>query len=58
LTQKLLVEFKRQITSLQLQPSTGGRFEVSLDGKQIYSKQQTQRFPEYQEIREKLPKVS
>jgi len=54
LTQKLLVEFKRDIQQLQLQPSTGGCFEVSLDGKKIYSKLETRRFPEYEEIQKAL----
>jgi selenoprotein W-related protein len=38
-----------------LVPSDGGRFEVSLDGSLIYSKLETGRFPEYEEIRKKLP---
>jgi selenoprotein W-related protein len=54
LTQKLLEEFKHQISSLQLQPSTGGRFEVSLDGRTIFSKHETKRFPEYHEIRDAI----
>ena len=37
-----------------LVPSTGGRFEVSIDGNLIYSKLQTGRFPEYQEIRKHI----
>jgi selenoprotein W-related protein len=50
LTQELLVHFKRDIRQLELRPSTGGCFEVSVDGKLIFSKLATQRFPEYQEI--------
>jgi selenoprotein W-related protein len=50
LTQKLLVRFKRDISQLELRPSTGGCFEVSVDGKLIFSKLATQRFPEDQEI--------
>jgi selenoprotein W-related protein len=54
LTQKLLVQFKRDISQLELRPSTGGCFEVSVDGELIYSKLATQRFPEDQEIIEAL----
>jgi len=39
-----------------LQPSTGGRFEVSLNGATIFSKKATQRFPEYEEIQKALSK--
>jgi selT/selW/selH-like putative selenoprotein len=35
---------------LVLIPSDGGRFEVSVDGKQVFSKLATGRFPEFAEI--------
>jgi len=35
-------------------PSDGGRFEVSIDGKCIFSKLETGRFPEYQELRKQI----
>jgi len=35
---------------VELQKSSGGRFEVFLDGKQIFSKIATMRFPEPEEI--------
>jgi selenoprotein W-related protein len=54
LTQKLLTSFKRDISQLELRPSTGGCFEVSVDGTLIFSKLSTQRFPEDQEIMEAL----
>jgi selenoprotein W-related protein len=54
LTQQLITKFKRAIQQLELRPSTGGCFEISFDGKLIYSKLATQRFPEDQEIAEKL----
>jgi selenoprotein W-related protein len=34
---------------------SGGQFEVALDGQLIFSKKQLGRFPEPQEILEKLP---
>ena len=33
-----------------LVPSDGGRFEISLDGRPIYSKLETGRFPEHDQI--------
>jgi selenoprotein W-related protein len=54
LTDKLITELKDKITRLVLVPSDGGRFEVSIDGKQIYSKLKTGRFPDYQEIRKQI----
>ena len=42
---KLLTSLKRKIASFELEPSTGGCFELSLDGKLIYSKLETGRFP-------------
>ena len=45
MTEALLNEFKRDIKRLELVPSDGGRFEVSLDGKLVYSKLQTGEFP-------------
>jgi selenoprotein W-related protein len=35
-------------------PSSGGVFEVSLDGTTIFSKRETGRFPEYDEIARRL----
>ena len=54
MTQKILEEFKQRITSLQLQPFSDGRFEVLLDGRTVFSKRETHRFPEYREIRAAL----
>jgi selenoprotein W-related protein len=50
LTEKLITELKEKITKFVLVPSDGGRFEVTIDGKQVFSKLETGRFPEYQEI--------
>lgn len=38
--------------AVDLVPSSGGVFEVSLDGKLLYSKQKTGRFPNQQEVDE------
>ena len=54
MTERLITELKARIKRLVLIPSDGGRFEISLDGKLIYSKLKTGRFPEYQEIRKHI----
>jgi selenoprotein W-related protein len=54
LTDKLITELKDKIKKLVLVPSDGGRFEVSVNGKLIFSKLETGRFPEYQEIRAQI----
>jgi selenoprotein W-related protein len=54
LTDKLITELKDKIKRLILVPSDGGRFEVSIDGKLVFSKLKTGRFPEYSEIRKRL----
>jgi selenoprotein W-related protein len=41
---------KRKLANLELVPSDGGRFEISIDGKQIYSKLETGQFPDEQKI--------
>jgi selenoprotein W-related protein len=50
LVNDLLKEFEYRVESVALIPSDGGRFEVSVDGKLIYSKLQTKRHAEAGEI--------
>ncbi len=35
---------------VELVPSSGGAFEVSVDGKKVFSKLELGRFPAYQEV--------
>ena len=42
---KLLTTFKQRISVMELEPSTGGCFELHQDGKLLYSKLQTGEFP-------------
>jgi selenoprotein W-related protein len=51
---QLLDDFERVIDRLVLIPSSGGRFEVMLDDRLVYSKAETGRHPEYEEIAEPL----
>jgi len=50
LVNDLLKDFESQIESVTLRPSSGGRFEVSVNGELIYSKLQTGRHPERGEV--------
>jgi len=46
----LLKEFEPEIAELTLVPSDGGRFEVTVNGKLVYSKLQTGRHAEPGEV--------
>jgi len=46
LAEALMTNLKRNITALELVPSDKGRFEVSIDGKLVYSKLETKEFPD------------
>ena len=50
LADDLLKQFEHLIESVTLVPSDGGRFEVSVNGKLIYSKLQTKRHAEPGEV--------
>jgi selenoprotein W-related protein len=54
LAAELLQDFMRGIEKLALIPSTGGRFEVEVNGTLIYSKLATGEFPAPGEIQELL----
>jgi len=50
LTGELLNNFESEIESITLVPSDGGRYEVTIDGKLVYSKLQTGRHAETGEV--------
>ncbi len=50
LTSLLLSNLKRRITSLELVPSKGGCFELSVGGRLLYSKLETGEFPDEDEM--------
>jgi selenoprotein W-related protein len=52
LAQELLTTFDSDITSLTLVPSTGGIFEVLLNGEVIFSRKEQSRFPESKELKQ------
>ncbi len=51
LTAELLDEFETDIESIELIPSEGGRFEVTVNGDLLYSKLATRRHAEAGEVR-------
>jgi selenoprotein W-related protein len=50
----LLATFKQRIGDLKLIPSGGGCFELSVDGKLVYSKLETGKFPDEKSILDKV----
>ena len=52
-----LLKDKYELEDVNLVPSSGGAFEVSLDGKLIYSKLKTGRFPEEKELTDAIDKA-
>jgi selenoprotein W-related protein len=48
----LLDKFDAHFSEAKLKPSSGGRFEVSVDGTLVYSKLKVGRFPETGELLE------
>lgn len=54
LAEALLDEFGQDIRELKLMPSGGGVFEITVDGKLIFSKKQEHRHPTIDEIKKAL----
>jgi selenoprotein W-related protein len=52
----VLKEFEPEIEALTLVPSDGGRFELTVNGKLLYSKLQTRRHAEKGEVVELVRK--
>jgi selenoprotein W-related protein len=50
LTASLIEEFRTDISALTLIPLGNGIFDVKVDGKLVYSKYQTGRFPDDGEV--------
>ncbi len=51
---ELLTHYRKDISDLKLVPSGGGAFEVSVNGKLIFSKLEEGRFPEPKELKESI----
>jgi selenoprotein W-related protein len=57
LADELLKDYEHLIESITLIPSDGGKFEVSVNGKAVYSKIETHRHAEPGEILESFKKL-
>jgi selenoprotein W-related protein len=51
---ELVNKFGDQISEIDLHAGSGGAFEVSVNGQQVYSKLATKRYPELSEIVEPI----
>lgn len=56
MTTKLLNTFRQDIKSLQLVPSSGGVFEVEVNGKVVHSKKVQGKFPDEAKLIEDIGK--
>lgn len=54
MTDELLSDFGQYVGSWTLTPSSGGRFEVSINGDLVFSKKAEGRFPKIPELRDKF----
>lgn len=54
---ELLTHYRKEIADLKLLPSGGGCFEVSVNGKLIFSKLKEDRFPEPKELKRLIDSV-
>ena len=54
MTESILNEQKQNVSQFTIVPSDGGRFEVTIDGKLVFSKLKEGRFPEVDEIKAHL----
>ena len=58
MAENILHDFHEQVPAgVSLIPSSGGVFEISYDGAKIFSKKETGRFPDENEVEEKLESV-
>lgn len=57
LAKTLMESYKRDMKRLILVPSDKGRFEISVNGKLVYSKLETGRFPEESEAMAAIDKA-
>lgn len=52
LAQELLTTFEQDLQSVVLSPSSGGRFEVLVNGAVVFSRKEAGRFPEAKEVKQ------
>jgi len=52
MAQELLTTFEKELGEVALIPGEGGIFEVRLEGKSIFSREQQRRFPESKQLKQ------
>ena len=57
ITQELLATFEQELKSVNLQPGSGGVFDVHLNDVLIFSRKQQGRFPESKELKQLIRDV-
>lgn len=57
MAQELMTTFDGELASVNLVPSTGGVFDVRLNGACIFSRKQAERFPESRELKQLIRDV-
>ena len=53
---RILSQFKRRITAFELEPSSGGCFEFSVNDEIVFSKLEIGRFPNEEDMVEEVAK--
>lgn len=56
MTETLITTFRNKIARITLVPSSGGRYEVTIDGELVYSKKATGKHPPVELIVEEITK--
>lgn len=54
MAQELLTTFETELGEVALTPSTGGTFEIRVDGELIWSRKVEGRFPEAKELKQRV----
>lgn len=54
MTEKLIETYGEQISALELVPSSGGAFEVTVDDHLVYSKRATRRHATWEEVHDAI----
>ena len=57
MAEELKDKYADDLETVDLVPSSGGAFEVSVDGELIYSKLKTGNFPEPEEVPDAIDKI-
>jgi selenoprotein W-related protein len=55
--QELLVTFEEELGGVTLLPGTGGVFDVTVEGKLVWSRKAEGRFPEMKELKQRIRDV-